>query len=401
MNMSGAQIVNTMLYEGRGIYPYWAPSTRRPRECFTFGRLYPKAFSERKTGGEPYAMQAECLIKSRGGEARLKVTLGFLQPIMRNIGVFEKVLQRIPENAVLDFQEAPELEVGGKVFQAWMEARERKVSHRVEDVSRTESIGFAFPATESRETICNEEGRIAAVVLRRHAVLEGRLDIRLTRLQEGLFRVCARVVNLSAMDPPDLENPQMVLLRTFASAHLILEAESGEFISLLETPPEFKLFADECKNIGCWPVLARDEVAGGRTVMLASPIILHDYPKTLCDGGGEFFDGEMRGRPPANDSFAQPAASAQTVVVRGTELRPGDRVILRPRQRANIFNLIVAGRTAIIESIEAGMDGQVGVVVLLEGDPATGPEASRHLGHRLFYGGDEIEPLTLNMEAAA
>ena len=43
----------------------------------------------------------------------------------------------------------------------------------------------------------------------------------------------------------------------------------------------------------------------------------------------------------------------------GTELKPGDRVRLRPSKRADIFDTILDGRTAVIAGIEADFEARV------------------------------------------
>ncbi|HEX3626669.1 MAG TPA: hypothetical protein VH280_14740 [Verrucomicrobiae bacterium] len=284
------QFVNAILYEGCILYPYRA-SSQKNRERFTLGRVYPQIFSEKENGAEPCAMQTECLLRTRGEFPQLRISLGFLQPTKRQIGAFEKVIEKIPESGGVRIQSVPQLEVGGKTFQAWMEAVERKVHMTVSDFHLPGRISFAFPVNESRQAVQNENGGIAGMIFRRHEVLEGRIETRIVRLQDDLFKVCIRLVNLSSIEPDELGSPEKVLLRTFASAHFILEAELGEFVSLLEAPLELRGFAEDCKNIGCWPVLAGDRATGDRKTVLASPIIFYDYPKIAPECAGEFFEG--------------------------------------------------------------------------------------------------------------
>jgi len=73
------------------------------------------------------------------------------------------------------------------------------------------------------------------------------------------------------------------------SAHLLLGLAGGEFISLLEPPHAYRANAQACTNIGVFPVLAGDEP--DRSILLLSPIILYDYPKTSPESTGDFFDG--------------------------------------------------------------------------------------------------------------
>ena len=73
------------------------------------------------------------------------------------------------------------------------------------------------------------------------------------------------------------------------SAHAILHIPGGEFISAIDPPAELQEAARACENRVVWPVLIGEE--GARDAMLASPIILYDYPQIAPESAGELFDG--------------------------------------------------------------------------------------------------------------
>lgn len=75
------------------------------------------------------------------------------------------------------------------------------------------------------------------------------------------------------------------------------------------------------------------------------------------------------------------------------EVRPGDRVILRPRVRADILDLVLAGKMATVDSIEQDLEGKVYLAVTVNDDPGKDLGALRQPGHRFFFGSDEVEPL--------
>jgi hypothetical protein len=75
------------------------------------------------------------------------------------------------------------------------------------------------------------------------------------------------------------------------------------------------------------------------------------------------------------------------------ELRAGDRVRLRPRGRADIMDLVLAGMTATVESIEEDLEGQVYLAVTIDEDPGKDLGTLRQPGHRFFFGPDEVECL--------
>jgi hypothetical protein len=75
------------------------------------------------------------------------------------------------------------------------------------------------------------------------------------------------------------------------------------------------------------------------------------------------------------------------------ELRPGDRVRLRPSVRADVFDLALAGQVATIDSIEQDFEDQLYVAVTLDEDPGSDLGALHQIGHRFFFHINEVEPL--------
>lgn len=78
-----------------------------------------------------------------------------------------------------------------------------------------------------------------------------------------------------------------------------------------------------------------------------------------------------------------------------SEVRPGDRVRLRPRPGGDIFDIALAGRVATIEAIEQDYENKIHVAVVLEDDPGRDLGMLRQPGHRFFFSPEEIEPLAL------
>ena len=81
------------------------------------------------------------------------------------------------------------------------------------------------------------------------------------------------------------------------------------------------------------------------------------------------------------------------ILVNGVLVKCGDRVILRPKGRSDIFDLALAGKIAVIEAIEQDYEGQAHVAVVVEDDPGRDLGMMRQPGHRFFYSTDEVEPL--------
>jgi hypothetical protein len=82
----------------------------------------------------------------------------------------------------------------------------------------------------------------------------------------------------------------------------------------------------------------------------------------------------------------------QSIRLPGLELRNGDRVILRPKKGGDIMDLALAGRVAVIESIEQDLEDRVHVAVIVEDDPGHDLGMLRQPGHRFFFSPEELEP---------
>ena len=83
----------------------------------------------------------------------------------------------------------------------------------------------------------------------------------------------------------------------------------------------------------------------------------------------------------------------ETVKIAGVEVKSGDRVRLRPSKRADIFDMALAGKTAVVESIEQDYEGKFHVCVVADDDPGRDIGMMRQPGHRFFFFPEEIEPL--------
>jgi hydrogenase maturation protease len=91
------------------------------------------------------------------------------------------------------------------------------------------------------------------------------------------------------------------------------------------------------------------------------------------------------------EELERPGPDALTVG--GVELRRGSRVRLAPRAKGDVFDLALAGRTAIVDGFEEDMEGTVHVAVTIDDDPGRDLGGERQPGHRFFFSRDEVEPL--------
>ena len=82
----------------------------------------------------------------------------------------------------------------------------------------------------------------------------------------------------------------------------------------------------------------------------------------------------------------------ECVHVFGIELRVGDRVRLWPQKKADIMDMALEGKVAVIEAIEQDFEDNIQLAVVLDDDPGREFGMMRQPGHRFFFSPDEVEP---------
>jgi hydrogenase maturation protease len=173
----------------------------------------------------------------------------------------------------------------GSLPDGWQEAVEREIS--VPELLIAVLLGgmtstFMFPSQTSVDR--ERDGTVE----RRQEAIAGTIVISAESVGEKLFRVSVHVQNMTPMEVPAADR-DAALSQSLVSTHTILGVKGGAFVSLLEPPPELQELAADCKNVGAWPVLVGEP--GQRDTVLASPIILYDYPQIAPESPGDLFDG--------------------------------------------------------------------------------------------------------------
>lgn len=264
--------------------------------------------------------------------------------------------------------------------------------------------------------------------------LQARMVIRASRPPSPfeLYKITLRVENTVRLDPGGMDRDQ-VLPHSLVSAHVVLGAVGGSFVSLID-PPEWALAAARtCRNVRAFPVLAGAE--GTTDIMLSAPIILYDHPQVAPESPGDLFDAteideilslrtmtltdaekaEARATDPRAreivdrvDSMPEEVWSRlhgavrslnpiqpvhpDGVVVAGVELVAGSKVRLRPRRRGtDAQDMFVAGRVATVDSVLTDVDGSKFLAVSIDGDPRAELDAGP--GRFMHFAPDEVEPL--------
>jgi hypothetical protein len=250
------RIARAVLYEGYLLWPY-RESSLKNRHRWTIGGVHPEGCGDRSR------IRTECLVEADPGAA-VAVSVRFLHVVAR-IGAAGR-----GEEAREREVRVPELTLGGGPALARI------------DIAAGEERTVGEDRADAEDREAGQE--LGAGVLRRWEALRGQVEVRAERLGPRLFRVTADVVNTTPWQPGGTREETMA--RTLVSAHVVLHAPEGRFVSQTDPPPDLREHAETCRNDGLWPVLAGEDL---RTV-LSAPIILYDQPQIAPESPGDLFD---------------------------------------------------------------------------------------------------------------
>jgi hypothetical protein len=286
------EIANAVLYEGYLLYPY-RRSAIKNRQRWTFGVVYPQAYSEAQGGTEPWTMQTECLVTGQESTL-LDVRVRFLHLLVRTVmpppgrGDKDRSVQTGVEY-VNEWSPASHF-----ANEPWEEGMEREVSalnlSLAALVARPERVEIEFPGGRMVA-----QGDLGEEIVREQWPLMGAVIITAEPVEESLYKLRISIENRTtdAGEGTDQGNARAIhrppTLHSFVSTHTILQVRQGAFISLLEPPEPLKTLAEGCQNLRTWPVLVGEE--GACDTLLSSPIILYDYPQIAPESPGSLFDG--------------------------------------------------------------------------------------------------------------
>jgi hypothetical protein len=242
------RIADAVLYEGFVLWPY-RRSALKNQKRWTFGTVFPRGWSEEHPD-DPWRLGAEVLVE--GDDARVDVRVRFLHVVRRQM---------------LDGAGRPvdALEAGGRLHLTWEEATEREL---------TAAGSFAIPAGSEREEL---EG---GVVEQQWAALEGAVTVTTGPADGGRRRLGVEIENTTPWPGGAREDALSV---AFCSTHAVLRVADGAFLSPLDPA------AADCRQEGLWPCLVGEPP--DRSTILASPIILDEYPQIAPESPGDLFDG--------------------------------------------------------------------------------------------------------------
>ena len=413
-------IADAVLYEGYVLWPY-RRSALKNRAALDVRRRLPAAAQR---GATPTTVRrcrrsASSRASGRGGRGRVR----FLHVVRREL---------------LDAGGSPvdELLDGEQRHLAWDEATERELG--------AGAYGFAIrPAPTSSRLAGASAARRAQLASALAGGVDGRDGAAAARASH---RVTVRIENTTAV-------ARAARPRRRAAAHVLLDARRpprrARRLRLAHRPARRARATRPrpASTTALWPVLVGEE--GERHTLLSSPIILEDHPQIAPESPGDLFDGgeidqllilnilsltdeeqdEMRATDPRTREILErteasrpeelhaPARRHPRVAVRdsperigrlleragrrrraastvgGVDVRRGSRVRLRPRAGGDVFDLALADRLAVVDSIEEDAEGATHLAVTLDDDPGRDLGARRPLGHRFFFALEEVEPV--------
>jgi hypothetical protein len=403
------RLSDAILHEGYMLFPY-RPSAVKNRKRWTFGAICPRPYSDANEGTEAWQVKTECLVRVEGVPT-IEVQMRFLH-----------VMESRTNNG------------------SWQQGTARDVV--VPPLALHEEAAPHVCFFEFAGSGADGDSNAAQSSAVRYC-LEGWIEIATKALRPDLLRVSVTVSNTKALDDAEKMTRDEAMMHSFVSTHLILGVDGGSFVSLLEPPPDCIEAASQCRNAGLFPVLVGER--GDQRTILASPVILYDYPQIAPESTGDLFDAteideflilqimalsdaekeEMRASdpqarrileriestadplrelhgavrkvesasPPSNESAAtrETPPLIESVSVKGVPVRRGDRIRLHPRRSADIMDLALAGKIAIVEAIEQDFENRIHVAVAVEDDPGRELGTRKRPGHQFFFSPEEIE----------
>jgi hypothetical protein len=379
MSFAAAErLARTLLFEGYILYPYRRSSLKNVQR-WMFGSLYPPAFCRAASANDASTMQTECLLV--GTAPRVRVSVRFLQLVARS-----------------DAEARP-----------WQEGIERRVE-----------VAEHAVATLCRETV-RLDLNFTAETPGESSALCAEVELAGFALGPELWKLRVSIHNQT---PIGAESDRTAAsLRALVSTHMLLGCRDAHFVSLLEPAAGLESHAASCDNQGCWPVLVGD----GADTMLSSPIILYDHPSVARQSAGDLFDATeideilslriltltqaerrevMQTDPRARALLERTEALRDDALIAmhggsseepqpsaadRARLRPGDRVLVRPRANGDVLDLVLAGERATIASLEEDFEGRLHYVVTIDADPGRDLGLLGQPGHRFFFSEDELE----------
>jgi hypothetical protein len=261
-------VADAVLYEGYLLYPYRGTSSKN-QSRWQFGVLGPPGAADADLG-EDDTLASEFLVD---GAQAITLVVRFLQLQHRRA---EREL------AYGEFEPVDELTTPAGSWLTWDEAVGCEMSFgplAFDDQPWT--LPVAADAAIEIELL--DGGRL----VRERQEVRGVLSV--TSEPDGdLRRVSVRVSNVGESVDGKADGKGSAIARSMIGTHIIAEVVGGQFVSLLEPPPDATDAVSRCGQHRCFPVLAGPP--GTNDILLVSPIILYDHPEIAEQSNTALYD---------------------------------------------------------------------------------------------------------------
>jgi hypothetical protein len=227
------EIADAILYEGYLLYPY-RHSALKNRQRWTFGVIYPRTYSERQGGRDPWLMQTECLVSAQTNTT-LRISVRFLHLLMQTRTKAAQVMDTWDEGMAREI-------IGEQIPLQALTTGPYKLA-----------VSFPGNATVSTQMDGLPDGETHLL-----QPLTGTVTIAATPTDHNVFKLRVTIENTSPQANVEIQRRDAILLQSFISTHTILQVLQGSFISLLDPPAELTALAQSCQNLHTWPVLIGD-----------------------------------------------------------------------------------------------------------------------------------------------
>jgi hypothetical protein len=272
------ELADTVLFEGYMLYPYRADDPKN-RIRWQFGVLAPPGFVV-VDASERSGLRTDCLLEA--GATAISVQARFLH-------VQQRTVQCASSGGFVD---AASLDVADATYLPWDEAIVHELQATFELGDAGPVVEFEVPAAEETEQLHDATGALVGRLVRRREQLRARLSCSVEHLPGpyGVRRLQLRLDNVTRWSADGSGTPDRpaALRRALVAAHLVIAAERGSFVSLIDTPEWARPYAEGCVQHGVFPVLAGPP--GDRSLVLAAPIILYDHPTVAPESTQQFCD---------------------------------------------------------------------------------------------------------------
>ncbi|MGI8509511.1 MAG: hypothetical protein ACR2MQ_09315 [Gemmatimonadaceae bacterium] len=276
-----AAIARAVLYEGYILWPY-RRSALKNQQRWTFGGVFPESWSSTSGTNDVSERSATVLVEG-AGDAAIDVRIRFLHIVER----------RVAKSTATGLEDTDELTVAGERYLSWEEATEREAilpSYTLTELEMPRTVAIDIAAGSETELLMESDDRVAGAVQRSWRAIAGALEVFAVCIRPNLYHLTGRVTNTTPNATPlECGTRAEAQTHTMISMHMVLRTNGGAFVSTQEPPEPLRSIVESSKADGLWPVLVGE--AGVRDTMLASPIILSDYPQIAPESPGDLFDG--------------------------------------------------------------------------------------------------------------